>query len=85
MPRAGCRTRQTAAVDGVGYWGYYWSSTAGIGNNAWYFKSPNVGAIVTTTQYRSIGCSIRPFKDKPVVPTSSWTELYDGSSVASGA
>lgn len=85
MPRAGYRSRQSANVNSTGYWGYYRSSTAGIGSNARYFRSPNVGAIVTATEYRSIGCSIRPFKDTPVVPTSSWTTLYDWSSIASWA
>jgi len=30
-------------------------------------------------------CPVRPFKDKPVVPDSNWTVLYDWSSVATWA
>lgn len=33
----------------------------------------------------SYWCQIRPFKNIPVIPNSSWTTLYDGSSTATSA
>ena len=63
--------------------GSYWSSTRYDWNNSYRLRiySPNIyyqNNYYTKTNW----FSIRPFKNFPVVPDSSWTTLYDWSSVA---
>lgn len=85
MPPAGNRY-EDASTASQGTNGLYWSSSApSDGNyaNMLYFTSDSVYA--TTTDSRSDGMSIRCFKNSPVAPDSSWTRLYNWSSVAAGA
>lgn len=84
MPMAGYRNYGNAGVDLVGFFGFYWSSISSSANNAYvlFFSSSSFNL---DDSGRSLGLSVRAFKDTPVIPTSSWTTLYDGSSVAVGA
>ena len=84
MPMAGSRFYSTASINSVGNIGYYWSSTPYSANMSYslYFHS---SIISHSNSYRSYGYSIRCFKNIPVIPTSSWTTLYDWSSIASWA
>jgi hypothetical protein len=43
------------------------------------------GALTVGGNYKCEGLPIRPFKNTSVIPDSSWTTLYDGSSTAAGA
>ena len=76
LPFTGRRNYNDADVYDVGSDGRYWSSTPGDADNAYrfYFHSSYVSP--QDRSYRSIGYSVRCFKDSPVVPTSSWTKLY---------
>lgn len=86
IPRAGRRSNSDADVYTVGSNGYYWSSTPNNTNNTAYYLFFNSSGIGNNTSgYRNYGYSIRCFKNTPVVPTSSWTTLYDWSGVASDA
>lgn len=84
MPAAGFRYWNDAAVYRVGEYGEYWSSTP-YSHIAFslFFNSSNLDTDKDDT--RAFGLSLRCFKDEPVIPTSSWTTLYDWSSVATGA
>ena len=86
MPRAWIRSFSDASVNYVGNSGYYRSSTPFDTNSAYSltFGSSSINPQVTSF-YRSYGLSVRCFKDIPATPTSSWTTLYDWSSVASWA
>ena len=57
--------------------GYYWSSSyIDTNNKAYnlYFPSSTIDTQDTTD--RTWAFSVRPFKNSPTVPTSSWTKLY---------
>lgn len=85
MPMNGYRNQSSASVLGVGSNGRYWSSTP---NNTDTAYGLNFSSSVLNPQYNTnrANCfSLRCFKDAPVIPTSSWTTLYDGSSIASWA
>jgi len=58
-----------------GYDGYYWSCTAQWTRNA-YFLQTGSRTFDTNNERRGLAFPIRPFKDIPVVPDSSWTTLY---------
>lgn len=81
MPMAGSRSRFTSEVSGVGTSGDYWSCTPGsssplFGVEFWF--EAETSAILPMREFgRAFGYSLRWFKDSPVVPTSSWTTLYD--------
>lgn len=85
MPMAWRRNYTTANVDNEGSYGYYWSYTPKDTSKAFYlsFFSSNINS--SSNYDRAGGLSVRCFKNSPTVPTSSWTTLYDGSSVATGA
>jgi len=85
MPMAGYRLYRNSNVSTVGTIGQYWSSTPYSADRAcmFYFSSPY--SWPQYENYRSYGYSVRCFKNSPVIPTSSWTTLYDWSSVASWA
>ena len=85
MPKAGRRLYDNASVNNVGSIGYYWSSTPNGASSAYdlYFNSSSISP--QHNSYRSYGFSVRCFKDFSVVPDSSWTTLYDWSSVATWA
>ena len=76
LPFAGYRSYSSADVSIQGTTGLYWSSSRNNVNNAYYlyFNSSNI--IPQNTRYCAAGLSIRCFKDKPTIPTSSWTKLY---------
>lgn len=77
MPMAGYRKYSDAAISSVGTYGRYWSSTP---NNTDYAYSLNSTSASINPEYdirRAIGFAVRCFKDKPIIPTSSWTTLYD--------
>ena len=82
MPMAGCRDYNDATVTNAGSLGYYWSSTPSSINNAFLLRFGPSDFHPQVTSIRAIGLSVRCFKDVPVMPTASWTTLYDGSSVA---
>ena len=58
LPAAGWRNTGNGALDLVGYWGYYWSSTAWSANNTWclWFSSDSSGV---DFNYRADGFSVR--------------------------
>lgn len=86
MPRAGKRNYNNADVEDVGNYGcFYWSSTPKNAGSAYAFYFDANYIMPQYNHKRSVGNPIRCFKDTPVIPTSSWTILYDGSSIATGA
>lgn len=84
MPDAWCRYFSTGVVQD--HWGYYWSSTPVGPEDAgfFYYYGPAFYYPENSTK-RSQGCSIRPFKDNAVTPDSSWTAIYDWSSIVAWA
>lgn len=81
MPMAGYRSYSNASTSGAGSTGYYWSSSPfhSDANYAYdlYFHSWN---IYPDSNYGCAnGYSVRCFKDASVIPTSSWTTLYQGN------
>jgi len=84
MPTAGYRVNNTADVHNVGYRGDYWSATP-HSDSAYILTFDNNGITPQNMGDRSDWHSIRWFKDTPVIPTSSWTTLYDWSSIATNA
>lgn len=85
MPMAGYRQMYDANVDVVGEGGNYWSSTSNGAGYAYALEFDLYGVYPQGYNGRTQGFSVRCFKDTPTIPTSSWTTLYDGSSVATGA
>ena len=85
MPMAGHRLYDSANVYGVGSYGFYWSSTPLNANYAYYLGFNSSSIYPQYDLDRSYGFSVRCLKNSPVIPTSSWTTLYDWSSIASGA
>jgi hypothetical protein len=80
MPKAGFRDATTSSSLSLDYaWGY-WSATSS-GSFAYTF-SFYPGTFVVGLGYQKYAHSIRQFKDSPVIPDSTWTTLYDWSSVA---
>ena len=80
MPMTWQRNYRNANADSVGSNGDYWSSTSY--NNANYAYNLHFwSSDVWPQKYsnRSYGFSVRCFKNIPVIPTSSWTTLYQGS------
>lgn len=84
MPMAGRRNMNRSDLEYAGKIGMYWSSIWQSDTNAneiqFDSSSINFGG-----GGRREGFCVRCLKDSPVVPTSSWTTLYDGSSIATGA
>jgi len=85
MPMAGYRDYNDAVVNSAGSRGHYWSCTPSSTNNAFFLRFGSSDLNPQLTSIRAIGLSVRCFKDMPVIPTASWTTLYDGSSIASWA
>ena len=84
LPFNWCRLYTDWSVSYTGSQWWYWTSQWWGGNKAYYvmFKSSSYyGDSVFTTYW----CGIRPMKNTPAVPDSSWTVLFDWSSVASWA
>ena len=72
--------RSWTASGSVGSSGYYWSSSprdiAGYAYMLYFYKNDIAPQF---SDYRYRWCPIRCFKDSPVIPTSSWTVLYQWS------
>lgn len=85
MPVAWLRSYNVGDANNVGSYGYYWSSSPYTNDNSrgLFFSSYTIRA--SDSIIISIAAFIRCFKDSSVIPTSSWTKLYDWSSVATGA
>lgn len=83
MPRA-WYISTAGSINDVDTSGSYWSSTVGAGT---YGRRVYCGAynILYNGAYRSAWSSLRCFKDVSVTPDSSWTTLYDGTSIAAWA
>jgi len=79
MPKAGYRHHNGSEIYNAGSDGYYWSSTSYNASSSYglNFNSSNINP--QYYNYRARGYSIRCFNDTPVIPTSSWTTLYQGS------
>lgn len=76
LPFSGFRDRTNASIDDQGYAGRYWSSSRRNYDNAYYLYFRSNSIWPQYTQASAFGMSIRPFKDTPTTPTSSWTKLY---------
>ena len=92
MPMAGSRNHRTATLLNQGNRGDYWSSTTYSTGYAYYLyfysstlNSPDGALSSQNGDRRARGNSVRCFKDTPITPDSSWTTLYDWSSVATWA
>lgn len=85
MPMAGVRTSSSSNVGGQGTTGGYRSSTPYSTNRAYYLEAYSSTIQRQSMAARTFGLSVRCFKDTPVTPDSSWTMLYDGSSIATWA
>ena len=81
LPMAGRRNYNTPNFSSRGTYGHYWASTphSDVKNAHCFFFGASYP--ITTQSYgrRAYGCPIRCFKDSSVVPTSSWTVLYQWS------
>ena len=77
MPKAGRRDYNNANVYYVGSDGNYWSSTPYNASNAYSLLFDSSSIYPQYDIGRSLGFSVRCFKDFSVVPDSSWTTLYD--------
>lgn len=75
MPFAWRFKHNTAAIADRWSYAYYWSCDAQATDDSYMFYC-GVYIIIPNQSYKSGWLSIRPFKDMPVVPDSSWTELY---------
>ena len=84
MPTAWHRYNTTAEVNNVGYRGDYWSATP-HSNSIYCLTFDDNSFTPQNMDDRSLWNTIRCFKDYPVIPTSSWTTLYDWSSIAANA
>ena len=85
IPYAWLRNAWTSATVQQGTSWRYWSCLRLNANTASILA---IGSNVNNPQSNantSYGFSIRPFKDEAVIPTSSWTTLFDWSLIATGA
>jgi len=63
-------------------WCYYWSSTNANRQQAYKLVASDSSLNPSDYTYtHTIWANIRPFKDSPIIPDSSWTTLYDWSSI----
>ena len=76
LPFAGYRSRWNSNVNNQGSNGYYWSSTRYNASIAYDLNFNSSGINPQGRDNRSDAFSVRPFKNVPVIPTSSWTKLY---------
>lgn len=85
IPYAWIRNASTSATIQQGTVWRYWSYLRLNANTASILA---IGSNVNNPQSNantSYGFSIRPFKDEAVIPTSSWTTLFNWSLIATGA
>ena len=90
MPEAWMIMGSSWSVSSVGNDAYYWSCTPAastVGSGIWYSYNITELSIWMMVEYRwrSNGLTIRPFKDNSVQPDSSWTRIFDGTSIAEWA
>jgi hypothetical protein len=86
MPMAGYRSYSSSNVNSQGSYAYYWSSSVVKAGYAYSFLRFNSSSLSPQDgSYNTGGFSLRCFKDSPTIPTSSWTTLFDGSSIATWA
>ena len=78
MPMAWYRVYGNANVNSEGSEGRYWSSSPFSGYYAYFLRFTS-GIYPQNSDSQGYGFSVRCFKNTPVVPTSSWTTLYQGS------
>mgnify|MGYP007115351896 CR=1 FL=1 len=83
MPFPGYRN-SSSNINNIGSYGDYWSSTAS-GRNAYNLSISSSSINTQSSWSRSSGFSVRCFKDTSTIPTSSWTTLFDWSSIAAWA
>lgn len=76
LPFAGVRSYSTSSITSRNSYGYYWSSLRSGTANAYDLRLNSTILNPSYTDYKASWCSVRSFKDTPVVPTSSWTKLY---------
>ena len=76
LPIAGNRYYSSGNADNKNYDAFYRSSSRKNENSAYmmYFYTTNINP--NNVNYRTQGYPVRCFKNKPVIPTSSWTKLY---------
>lgn len=84
LPYAGNRNGSSADVSSQGSDGLYWSSSRNGTNYAYYLRFNSATLSSQGYNFRALGLSVRTFKDKAVIPTSSWTKLYWTSIEAGG-
>jgi len=83
MPMAWLRAYNNWGVWNQWSQAYYWTSSWWGEGKAWYMGYAAAYNPVSIGDNRTWdACSIRAFKNSPVIPDSSWTTLYDWSSVA---
>ena len=79
MPKAGYRDYSILSFISRGSAGFYWSSTPYDADYAYYLYFDTAHVDPQGAYYRSLGFSVRCFKNSPTIPTSSWTVLYQWS------
>jgi len=85
LPFAGRRYYSSADVNDQGSNGYYWSSSyRSSTNNSYCLRLYLSRVIPQDISTNTHGLSVRCFKNKPVIPTSTWTKLYWTSIEAGG-
>lgn len=77
MPFAGTRYNSSSDVCCQGTDGAYWSSTAATSGQRYFLYSTSSSLTPQNADNAARGFSIRCFKDEPVVPDDTWTELYE--------
>lgn len=75
IPFAGYRTLSNSGTYWQGSRGYYWTTTP-YSTKSYQFALVSWAIGVNSAQSRSLGNSLRCFKDEPVIPTANWTKLY---------
>ena len=64
---------------------YDWSAQYAYAFELWNRSWSDPKTASVTNIWKSYWCSIRPFKNEPVIPDNTWTVLYDWSSIAAWA
>ena len=76
MPMAGYRYSSSSNVGSLGSLGRYWSSMTYSAGNAYCLRFNSSSLDYQYGGSCSYGQSVRCFKDAPVTPDSSWTEIF---------
>lgn len=85
MPCSEYRASRSWDTRTLGYHWYYWASTQASSAHGYSLYFDNTSLLVLSTDFKAQWNTLRCFKNSPAIPTSSWTTLYDWSSVATGA